>query len=55
VSVNSKFDRAGCARCHGTNAHISDGVHNTGLDAFLGTLTDDTFLTDVKFSNPFAR
>jgi cytochrome c peroxidase len=128
--------RAGCARCHGTNAHISDGVHNTGLDAtitdvgagngrfkapslrniavrppymhdgrfqtleqviafydtgvqnnpgldnrlrggpggngpplrlnlsaaeraslvaFLGTLTDNTFLTDVKFSNPFAR
>jgi cytochrome c peroxidase len=131
--------RAGCARCHGTNAHISDGVHNTGLDAtitdvgagngrfkapslrniavrppymhdgrfrtleqviafydngvqnnpgldtrlrggpggpggngaplrlnlsaaeraslvaFLGTLTDNTFLTDVRFSNPFAR
>lgn len=125
--------RAGCARCHGTNAHISDAVHNTGLDAtitdvgagngrfkapslrnvavrppymhdgrfrtleqviafydsgvqnnpgldprlrgpggqpqrlnlsaaersalvaFLGTLTDNTFLTDVKFSNPFAR
>ena len=128
--------RAGCARCHGTNAHISDGVHNTGLDAtitdvgagngrfkapslrniavrppymhdgrfqtleqviafydsgvqnnpgldprlrggpggnglplrlnlsaaeraslvaFLGTLTDNTFLTDVRFSNPFGR
>ena len=125
--------RAGCARCHGTNAHISDGVHNTGLDAtitdvgagngrfkapslrniavrppymhdsrfrtieqviafydsgvqnnpgldprlrgpggrplrlnlsaaeraslvaFLGTLTDNTFLTNEKFSNPFAR
>ena len=29
--------RAGCARCHGTNAHISDAVHNTGLDA---TITD---------------
>lgn len=27
--------RAGCARCHGTNAHISDGVHNTGLDASI--------------------
>ncbi len=25
--------RAGCARCHGTNAHISDDIHNTGLDA----------------------
>jgi cytochrome c peroxidase len=125
--------RAGCARCHGTNAHISDNVHNTGLDAtitdvgagngrfkapslrniavrppymhdgrfrtleqviafydsgvqnnpgldprmrgpggqplrlnlsaaeraslvaFLGTLTDNTFLTDVRFSNPFGR
>jgi cytochrome c peroxidase len=127
--------RAGCARCHGTNAHISDGVHNTGLDAtitdqgagggrfkapslrniavrppymhdgrfrtleqviafydsgvqnnpgldgrlrgpggngqplrlnlsaaeraslvaFLGTLTDNTFLADVRFSNPFGR
>ncbi len=29
--------RAGCARCHGTNAHISDDIHNTGLDA---TITD---------------
>ena len=125
--------RAGCARCHGTNAHISDGVHNTGLDAtitdvgagngrfkapslrniavrppymhdgrfrtleqviafydsgvqnnpgldprlrgpggqplrlnlsaadraslvaFMGTLTDNTFLADVRFSNPFGR
>jgi cytochrome c peroxidase len=134
--------RAGCARCHGTNAHISDAIHNTGLDAtitdvgagngrfkapslrniavrppymhdgrfqtleqvvafydsgvqnnpgldprlrgapggpggpqgnggpqrlnlsaaersalvaFLGTLTDNTFLTDVRFSNPFGR
>jgi len=28
---------AGCARCHGTNAHIGDGLHNTGLDA---TITD---------------
>jgi cytochrome c peroxidase len=27
----------GCARCHGTNAHISDDAHNTGLDA---TITD---------------
>jgi cytochrome c peroxidase len=29
---------AGCAPCHATNAHISDNVHNTGLDA---TITDD--------------
>jgi cytochrome c peroxidase len=27
--------RAGCARCHGTTAHISDAVHNTGLDAII--------------------
>jgi cytochrome c peroxidase len=27
--------QAGCARCHATNAHASDGVHNTGLDAVL--------------------
>ena len=26
---------AGCARCHGTNAFISDDVHNTGLDASI--------------------
>jgi cytochrome c peroxidase len=28
---------AGCARCHITNAHVSDVAHNTGLDA---TITD---------------
>jgi cytochrome c peroxidase len=28
---------AGCARCHGTAAFISDDIHNTGLD---GTITD---------------
>ncbi|MDB4908666.1 MAG: hypothetical protein JWO05_3450 [Gemmatimonadetes bacterium] len=28
---------AGCAACHGTNANVSDDVHNTGLDA---TVTD---------------
>ncbi len=28
---------AGCARCHGSNAFISDDIHNTGLDA---TITD---------------
>ncbi|MBY0491529.1 MAG: c-type cytochrome [Gemmatimonadaceae bacterium] len=27
--------RAGCARCHGTSAHVSDQVHNTGLDAAI--------------------
>jgi cytochrome c peroxidase len=28
---------AGCARCHGTNAFVSDDIHNTGLD---GIVTD---------------
>ncbi len=28
---------AGCARCHTSNSHVSDDVHNTGLDA---TITD---------------
>lgn len=31
------FQAAGCARCHGTNAQVSDDIHNTGLDA---TVTD---------------
>ena len=25
--------RAGCARCHSTNAQVSDDIHNNGLDA----------------------
>ena len=31
------FQTAGCARCHSTNAQVSDDIHNTGLDA---TVTD---------------
>ena len=31
------FRTAGCARCHATNAQVSDDIHNTGLDA---TVTD---------------
>ena len=31
------FRSAGCARCHSTNAQVSDDTHNTGLDA---TVTD---------------
>jgi cytochrome c peroxidase len=27
--------RAGCARCHGTSAHVSDLAHNIGLDASI--------------------
>ncbi|MDQ8160176.1 MAG: hypothetical protein P3C12_12300, partial [Gemmatimonadota bacterium] len=30
-------------------------AERSALVAFLGTLTDNTFLTDVKFSNPFGR
>ncbi len=30
--------QAGCARCHASNAHVSDDIHNTGLDA---TVTDN--------------
>ena len=26
---------AGCARCHATNAHVGDNIHNTGLDATI--------------------
>jgi len=33
IGQNVFNGRAGCARCHGTNAHISDDIHNTGLDA----------------------
>ena len=29
----------GCVRCHGTSAHISDNIHNNGLD--IGTTGDD--------------
>ena len=30
-------------------------VEKVALAAFLGTLTDPTFLTDPKFSNPFSQ
>jgi hypothetical protein len=30
-------------------------AERTSLVAFLGTLTDNTFLADVRFSNPFGR
>lgn len=43
--------RAGCARCHGTNAHISDAVHNTGLDA---TITDQG-AGNGRFKSPSLR
>lgn len=43
--------RAGCARCHGTSAHISDNVHNTGLDA---TITD-AGAGDGRFKAPSLR
>ncbi len=43
--------RAGCARCHGTNAHISDAVHNTGLDATIS----DVGAGNGRFKAPSLR
>lgn len=43
--------RAGCARCHGTTAHIGDAVHNTGLDA---TITD-VGAGNGRFKSPSLR
>lgn len=43
--------RAGCARCHGTTAHISDGVHNTGLDATIS----DAGAGNGRFKAPSLR
>ncbi len=37
VQGEALFRTAGCATCHATNAHVSDNIHNTGLDA---TVTD---------------
>ena len=42
---------AGCAACHSTNAHISDNLHNTGLDA---TITDDG-AGNGRFKSPSLR
>jgi cytochrome c peroxidase len=43
--------RAGCARCHTTNAQVSDGIHNTGLDAVLS----DTGAGGGRFKAPSLR
>ena len=40
-----------CAQCHATNAHISDNVHNTGLDA---TVTDPG-AGNGRFKSPSLR
>ncbi len=42
---------AGCVRCHGTNALISDNIHNTGLDA---TVTD-VGAGNGRFKSPSLR
>jgi cytochrome c peroxidase len=42
---------AGCARCHGTNGHIGDGVHNTGLDASI----TDVGAGGGRFKSPSLR
>lgn len=45
------FDNLGCDRCHSTNAHVSDNIHNTGLDA---TTTDDG-AGNARFKSPSLR
>jgi cytochrome c peroxidase len=40
-----------CAQCHATNAHVSDNVHNTGLDA---TVTD-AGAGNGRFKSPSLR
>ncbi|TNE61570.1 MAG: methylamine utilization protein [Alphaproteobacteria bacterium] len=42
----------GCARCHDTRAHISDDIHNNGLDI---TVTGDDGAGDQKFKAPSLR
>lgn len=42
----------GCARCHGTLAHISDDIHNNGLDA---SVTGDDGAGDKEFKAPSLR
>lgn len=45
------FDNEGCDRCHSTNAHISDNIHNTGLDA----TTTDNGAGGARFKSPSLR
>lgn len=42
----------GCGRCHGSNAHSSDDVHNNGLEA---TVTGDDGAGDKRFKSPSLR
>ncbi|MEX0299355.1 MAG: cytochrome-c peroxidase [Kordiimonas sp.] len=42
----------GCARCHGTRAHVSDDVHNNGLDI---TVTGDDGAGNKRFKSPSLR
>ena len=42
---------AGCVRCHGSNALISDNIHNTGLDA----TTIDAGAGNAQFKAPSLR
>jgi cytochrome c peroxidase len=43
--------RAGCARCHGTSAHVTDQARNTGLDASI----IDVGAGDGRFKAPSLR
>lgn len=42
----------GCVRCHGTRGHVSDTVHNNGLDI---TVTGDDGAGDKRFKAPSLR
>tara|TARA_R110002096_G_scaffold295620_1_gene489990 strand:- start:311 stop:1840 length:1530 start_codon:yes stop_codon:yes gene_type:complete len=42
----------GCTRCHGTRAHISDNIHNNGLDI---TVTGDDGAGNKRFKAPSLR
>ena len=40
---------------HTVQIGLRSAGERAALVAFLGTLTDNTFLTDGRFSNPFGR
>lgn len=45
------FDDRGCDQCHSTNAHVSDDIHNNGLDA----TTIDPGAGNAEFKSPSLR
>ena len=45
------FNQSGCDQCHGTNANISDNVHNNGLDPVI----TDVGAGNGRFKSPSLR